>query len=430
MTCMAIVGTQWGDEGKGKLVDFLTERADVVARYQGGSNAGHTVKFQNMSFVLHLIPSGILRNKTSIIGNGVVVDPIALLEEIEGLQKMGVLVKKNLKISQSAHVVMPYHLLFDQLREKMNGSRKIGTTGRGIGPSYTDKVSRLGIRLIDMSDPLHFKKCLEAIIPEKNCLLRYFFQENIELSVETIFKDYLNYYEQLRPYLTDTSILINQAIERGQNVLFEGAQGTFLDVDHGTYPFVTSSNTLAGGAACGCGVGPMKISKVLGIAKAYTTRVGEGPFPSELLNETGELLRTEGIEFGATTGRPRRCGWFDAVLVRQSVRLNGITSLAITKLDVLDKFETIRIATGYRTPDGQTYAEMPPLAVDNLTPVYEDHPGWLCTTQNITEYDKLPPALISYLKRVSELVNAPISLISVGALREETIVPNPDLIWV
>ena len=430
MTCVAVVGTQWGDEGKGKLVDFLTERADVVARYQGGSNAGHTVKFQNRTFILHLIPSGILRNKTSVIGNGVVVDPVFLLEEVERLQEMRVSVKENLKISHTAHVVMPYHRLFDQLREKLNHSRTLGTTGRGIGPSYTDKISRLGIRLVDMSDPPYFKKCLEAIIPEKNCLLRHFFQENIELSVDSIYKDYLNYYEQLRPYLMDTSILINQAIDRGQNVLFEGAQGTFLDVDHGTYPFVTSSNTLAGGAASGCGVGPMKISKVLGIAKAYTTRVGEGPFPTELLEETGELLQTEGAEFGATTGRPRRCGWFDAVIVRQSVRLNGVTSLAVTKLDVLDKFETIKIAIKYETADGQTYTEMPPLPMDNLTPVYEEHPGWLCPTQNITEYDKLPPALISYLKRISELVNAPISLISVGARREETIVPNPNLIWV
>ncbi len=430
MTCVAIVGTQWGDEGKGKLVDFLTERADMVARYQGGNNAGHTVKFQDKTFILHLIPSGVLRNKVSVIGNGAVVDPASLFAEIDELKNLDIPVEAHLKISNTAHLVMPYHRLFDQLREKVRGDEKVGTTGRGIGPTYTDKVARSGIRLIDLSDPNHFRKRLEAILPEKNCLLRYYFQENKEFSVDEICTEYLGYYEQLEPYLCDTSLLINNAIDQGQNILFEGAQGTFLDVDHGTYPFVTSSNTLSGGICAGCGVGPVKISKVVGIAKAYTTRVGSGPFPTELLDETGEFLRTEGAEFGATTGRPRRCGWFDAVMVRQSVRLNGITSLAITKLDVLDKFESIKIATSYQAPDGRTYTELPPLHNETLTPIYEEHPGWLCPTRHITEYDQLPAALISYLKRISELVNASISLISVGARREETIVPNPNLIWV
>ncbi|MBF0276980.1 MAG: adenylosuccinate synthase [SAR324 cluster bacterium] len=430
MTCVAIVGSQWGDEGKGKLVDFLTERADIVARYQGGNNAGHTVKFQDKKFILHLIPSGILRNKVSVIGNGAVIDPAALFTEIEELKNLNIPVEKYLKISNTAHLVLPYHRVFDQLREKVRGDDKVGTTGRGIGPTYTDKITRSGIRMIDMSDPKYFKQRLEAILPEKNCLMKYYFQEDLQFSAQEICEEYLGYYQKLKSYLCDSSLLINDAIDQGRNVLFEGAQGTFLDVDHGTYPFVTSSNTLSGGICSGCGVGPMKITKVIGIAKAYTTRVGSGPFPTELLNDTGEFLRKEGAEFGATTGRPRRCGWFDAVLVRQAVRLNGITSLAITKLDVLDKFESIKIATAYQSPDGKIHSELPPLHNEELTPIYEEHEGWQCPTQNITEYDKLPPALISYLKRISELVHAPISLISVGARREETIVPNPNLIWV
>lgn len=428
MTCVAVVGTQWGDEGKGKLVDFLTDRADIVARYQGGNNAGHTVKFEDKSFVLHLLPCGILRNKTAVIGNGVVVDPVALFEEIDSLKALHIPVEVHLKISQTAHLLLPYHRTLDQLREKAKGSGKLGTTGRGIGPAYTDKVSRTGIRLVDLSDRQHFKRCLEAILPEKNCLLRYYFHESIEFSVEEICAEYLPYYERLKPYLCDTSLLLNDAVDQGKNVLFEGAQATFLDVDHGTYPFVTSSNTLSGGVSLGCGVAPMKISKVVGLAKAYTTRVGSGPFPTELLDETGEFLRSEGAEFGATTGRPRRCGWFDAVLVRQAVRLNGITALAITKLDILDKLETIKIAVGYQTKSGKTYSELPPLHHGELIPLYEEHPGWQCPTQSITEYDKLPQPLLDYLKRISELVKAPIALISVGARREETIVLNPNLI--
>lgn len=427
MTCVVIVGTQWGDEGKGKLVDFLTDQADVVARYQGGNNAGHTVKFEDKSFVLHLIPSGILRNKTSVIGNGVVVDPPSLFEEIDYLKALHIPVEEHLKISHTAHLVMPYHRTLDQLREKKQGRHKLGTTGRGIGPAYTDKISRLGLRLIDLSDPQHFKERLEAVLPEKNCLLRHHFQEEMEFTVDAVCEEYLKFYPRLKPYLCDASLFINDAIESGQNILFEGAQGTFLDIDHGTYPFVTSSNTLAGGVSGGCGVAPMKINEVVGIAKAYTTRVGAGPFPTELLDETGEFLRSEGGEFGATTGRPRRCGWFDAVLVRQAVRLNGITSLAMTKLDVLDKFDTIKIAVGYKTKDGQTLSEWPPLHNEELIPIYEEHPGWQCPTPSITEYDQLPKALLNYLKRISDLVGAPISFISVGPRREETIVPDPPL---
>ncbi len=429
MTCVVIVGTQWGDEGKGKLVDFLTEDADLVARYQGGNNAGHTVKFEDKSCILHLIPSGILRNKMSVIGNGTVVDPSALLQEFEELKELDISVEENLKISETAHLIMPYHRVFDQLREKAKGDNKIGTTGRGIGPAYTDKVARSGIRFTDLRSADHLRARLEALIPEKNCLMKYFFQSPVQFSIDQIVEEYLGYYEQFKSYLCDSSLLINQAIDNNQNVLFEGAQGTFLDVDHGTYPFVTSSNTMAGGVCAGCGVGPVKIDKIIGIVKAYTTRVGSGPFPTELLDETGRLLRKEGSEFGATTGRPRRCGWFDAVLVRQAVRLNGITSLAITKLDVLDQLETIKIAVGYRTRNGQTLTELPPVYEKGMVPIYEEHPGWQCSTKDITEYDKLPEALISYLNRISELVGAPVSLVSVGPKREETIVCDPKQIW-
>ncbi|MBF0287321.1 MAG: adenylosuccinate synthase [SAR324 cluster bacterium] len=429
MTCVVIVGTQWGDEGKGKLVDFLTEGADLVARYQGGNNAGHTVKFEDQSFILHLIPSGILRNKMSVIGNGTVVDPEALLQEFEGLQTVDISVEKYLKISETAHLIMPYHRVFDKLREQAQGDNKIGTTGRGIGPAYTDKVARSGIRFTDLKNPAHLRNRLETLIPEKNCLMKYFFQSPVQFSVDQIVEEYRGYYEQFKSFLCDSSLLINQAIDNNQNVLFEGAQGTFLDVDHGTYPFVTSSNTMAGGVCAGCGVGPSKIDKVIGIVKAYTTRVGSGPFPTELLDDMGGFLRKEGSEFGATTGRPRRCGWFDAVLVRQAVRLNGLTSLAITKLDVLDKLETIKMAVGYQSADGKTHTELPPIYEEGMTPIYEEHSGWQCPTKDITEYDDLPKALIDYLNRMSELVGAPVSIISVGPKREETIVSDPDQIW-
>lgn len=429
MTCVVVTGTQWGDEGKGKLVDFLTEQAHVVARYQGGNNAGHTVKFQDKEFILHLIPSGILRNKTSVIGNGTVIDPRALLDEINELKQVNMPVEKYLKISNTAHLVMPYHRLFDKLREKQKGDKKIGTTGRGIGPAYTDKSARTGIRMIDLSDPEYFRSRLESIIPEKNCLLKHFFDESIELSVDQIFEESMGYYEQLKGYLTDSVLLINNTIDEGHNVLFEGAQGTFLDVDHGTYPFVTSSNTVAGGVCSGCGVGPTKISQIIGITKAYTTRVGAGPFPSELTDDMGEFLRQEGAEFGATTGRPRRCGWFDAVLVRQSVRINGITSLAITKLDVLDKLDSLKIAVAYQDAAGNTISEFPSVGLDKVKPIYEELPGWKCSTQGITNYFDLPKELIAYVNRISELVKAPASIISVGAKREETIVPSPGQLW-
>ncbi|MGK5091265.1 adenylosuccinate synthase [Deltaproteobacteria bacterium TL4] len=430
MACVIVVGTQWGDEGKGKIVDILTERADFVVRYQGGNNAGHTVMFGDQRFILHLIPSGILRATTSILGNGVVIDPKELLKEINSLKELGIQVEGNLKISQQAHLVMPYHRIFDVLGEEQKGSEKIGTTGRGIGPAYMDKTGRLGIRFVDLKNPERFRQRLESLLPEKNCLLKHFFQSSLPpFTTSQIAEEYLGYFRELQHFLFDTALLLNQAIDAGKHLLFEGAQGTFLDIDHGTYPFVTSSNTVAGNACAGTGIGPVKITDVVGITKAYTTRVGSGPFPTELLNETGEFLRTEGHEYGATTGRPRRCGWFDAVLVRHAVRLNSVTSLAITKLDVLDKMKTLKIAVGYKTPKGESVAEFPNNDWDQLIPVYEELPGWQCSSREFTDYDSLPKELKAYLKRMAELVQAPVSIISTGPKREETIVLNPDQFW-
>ena len=431
MACVIVVGTQWGDEGKGKIVDLLTENADVVVRHQGGNNAGHTVMFEDKSFVLHLIPSGVLRNSLSVLGNGVVIDPQELLKEINELKAANISVEDNLKISHRAHLVMPYHKVFDKRREELKGKQKIGTTGRGIGPAYMDKVGRQGIRLIDLSDPEHFRMRLDDILPEKNCLMKHFFNSPSEqFSAEEICNEYLGYYEQLKQYLSDTSLLINQLIDQKKHILFEGAQGTFLDIDHGTYPFVTSSNTIAGNACSGSRIGPKQITHVLGITKAYTTRVGGGPFPTELLDETGEFLRKEGQEFGATTGRPRRCGWFDAVLVKQAVRLNGLTSLAITKLDVLDKLDTIKIAVAYRTESGEVVTDFPTSHLENVTPIYKELPGWKCSTRNISDYGQLPQELKTYLKHLEELVGAPASIISTGPRREETILENPHQFWV
>ncbi|MEC9069272.1 MAG: adenylosuccinate synthase, partial [SAR324 cluster bacterium] len=353
MACVIIVGTQWGDEGKGKIVDLLTERADAVVRYQGGNNAGHTVMFGNKTFVTHLIPSGILSKTTSILGNGVVIDLAELIKEIEELEQLGITVDNHLHISDRAQLVMPWHKTFDRLGEEQKGKNKIGTTGRGIGPAYKDKIGRSGIRVGDLLDLEHFRCRLEELVVENNLLLEHLYKSSEKpFSIEQIFAEFTTFLKKLKPYICDSTLLINKLIEQDKNILFEGAQGTFLDVDHGTYPFVTSSNTLAGGACAGAGIGPTRITDVLGIVKAYTTRVGSGPFPTELFDEDGDLLRSEGQEFGATTGRPRRCGWFDALLVRQAVRLNGVTGMAIMKLDVLDKFETLKIAVGYRLSDG------------------------------------------------------------------------------
>jgi len=429
MACLIIVGTQWGDEGKGKIVDLLTERADAVVRYQGGNNAGHTVMFGEQTFILHLLPSGILRKTTSILGNGVVIDLAEMIKEIDELAQMDISVEDHLHISDRAQLVMPWHKTFDRLGEEQKGKNKIGTTGRGIGPAYEDKVRRSGMRVGDLLEPELFKARLEEIVEEKNKLLELYYKSNEpSFSAEEIFLEFTAYLKILKPYIRDTPLLVNQMIEQGKNILFEGAQGTFLDVDHGTYPFVTSSNTLAGGACAGTGIGPTRINEVLGIVKAYTTRVGSGPFPTELLDSDGELLQSEGNEFGATTGRPRRCGWFDALLVRQAVRLNGISSMAVMKLDVLDKFDTLKIAVSYRLSNGE-HTENLPRSLENVTPVLEEMPGWKCNSAGITEYDQLPRKMLAYLERISELVGAKVSIISTGPKREETIVLNPDQFW-
>ena len=429
MACLIIVGTQWGDEGKGKIVDLLTERADAVVRYQGGNNAGHTVMFGEQTFILHLLPSGILRKKTSILGNGVVIDLAEMIKEIDELAQMDIEVEDHLHISDRAQLVMPWHKTFDRLGEEQKGKNKIGTTGRGIGPAYEDKVRRSGMRVGDLLEPELFKARLEEIVEEKNKLLElYYKSDEPSFSAEEIFLEFTAYLKILKPYIRDTPLLVNQMIEQGKNILFEGAQGTFLDVDHGTYPFVTSSNTLAGGACAGTGIGPTRINEVLGIVKAYTTRVGSGPFPTELLDNDGDLLQSEGNEFGATTGRPRRCGWFDALLVRQAVRLNGISSMAVMKLDVLDKFDTLKIAVSYRLSNGE-HTENLPRSLENVTPVLEEMPGWKCNSAGITEYDQLPREMLAYLERISELVGAKVSIISTGPKREETIVLNPDQFW-
>ena len=429
MACVIIVGTQWGDEGKGKIVDLLTERADADVRYQGGNNAGHTVMFGNKTFVTHLIPSGILSKTTSILGNGVVIDLAELIKEIEELEQLGITVDNHLHISDRAQLVMPWHKTFDRLGEEQKGKNKIGTTGRGIGPAYKDKIGRSGIRVGDLLDLGHFRSRLEELVVENNLLLEHLYKSSEKpFSIEQIFAEFTTFLKKLKPYICDSTLLINKLIEQDKNILFEGAQGTFLDVDHGTYPFVTSSNTLAGGACAGAGIGPTRITDVLGIVKAYTTRVGSGPFPTELFDEDGDLLRSEGQEFGATTGRPRRCGWFDALLVRQAVRLNGVTGMAIMKLDVLDKFETLKIAVGYRLADGEL-SENLPRSLENITPVYEEMPGWNCKTAGITDYKKLPSEMLAYLKRLSELVGAEVSIISTGPKREESIDLNPNNLW-
>ena len=429
MACVIIVGTQWGDEGKGKIVDLLTERADAVVRYQGGNNAGHTVMFGNKTFVTHLVPSGILRKTTSILGNGVVIDLAELIKEIDVLEQMDIAVENYLRISDRAQLVMPWHKTFDRLGEEQKGTKKIGTTGRGIGPAYEDKIGRSGIRVGDLLDPEHFRTRLEEIVDKKNQQLEHYYKsDEPPFSTELIFSEFANHLKKLEPYICDSVMLLNQLVEQGKNILFEGAQGTFLDVDHGTYPFVTSSNTLAGGACAGAGIGPTRITAVLGIVKAYTTRVGSGPFPTELFDKDGELLQSEGNEFGATTGRPRRCGWFDALLVRQAVRLNGVTGMAVMKLDVLDNFETLKIAVGYRLANGELRENLP-RSLESVTPVYEEMPGWNRKTAGITDYEQLPPEMLAYLDRLSELVGASVSIISTGPKREESIVLNPDQLW-
>ena len=422
MANIVVVGTQWGDEGKGKIVDLLSETADVIVRFQGGHNAGHTIVIGEEEFILHLIPSGILHSgKQCVIGNGVVVDPAALIEEKAALEKRGIQVQGRLSVSERAHLIMPYHRAIEKESEKLKGSRRIGTTGRGIGPAYADKMARIGIRMVDLLNPELFREKLALNLGEMNYFLEKLYKvKGIEL--EPVSKEYLAYGQQLKDFITDTSRFIHQGMEEGKHVLFEGAQGTHLDVDHGTYPYVTSSSAMAGGACTGAGVGPTRIHGVLGVAKAYTTRVGSGPFPTELKDDTGCRLQEKGKEFGATTGRPRRCGWFDAVLVRTAVRINGLTGLAVTKLDVLDECPEIKIGVGYRL--GRQVLQEVPADVEKLErcePIYETFPGWMQPTLGITAYEKLPAPARNYLKRLSELTGNSIDLISTGSKRNETI---------
>ena len=427
MANVVIVGTQWGDEGKGKIVDLLAETADMVVRFQGGNNAGHTMVVGGEQFICHLIPSGILQQKICVIGNGVVVDPAVLLQEVDTLSSRGVDVRPDrLKICEKAHLIMPYHRAVDLAREQFKGDKKIGTTGRGIGPAYEDKATRRGIRFVDLLDPAVFAEKVNTILDEKNFYLKNYLSADT-LDPKPIIDQYQAYAQRLAPHVTNISVTINAAIKNNQQVMFEGAQGTHLDIDHGTYPFVTSSNTLAGHACCGSGVGPKQINDVIGIVKAYTTRVGQGPFPSELFDDIGDKIQAKGAEFGATTGRRRRCGWLDTIILKNAVRLNGLTGLAITKLDVLDGLDSIKICTGYEYK-GEILVEFPASlkVLGDCKPVYETLPGWPENISDIKKLEDLPANVKSYLNRIEALTQTPIYIISVGPDRDQTIVlKNP-----
>lgn len=422
MANVIVIGAQWGDEGKGKITDLLSQSADVVVRYQGGVNAGHTVVVKKQTFKLHLIPSGILSPDTDcIIGSGTVIDPEVLIEEIDQLEALGVSTKR-LFISQKAHVTMPYHRLIDRASEEERGDRKIGTTKRGIGPTYADKAERTGIRVIDLIEPEGLHEQLQWAIEYNNVILEKLY--NLPpLNPEDAIAQYLKYAERLRPHVIDSSLKIEEAVKKRHNILFEGAQGTLLDLDHGTYPYVTSSNPIAGGACVGAGVGPTIIDRAIGVAKAYTTRVGEGPFPTELHGEVGEALCDRGAEFGTTTGRRRRCGWFDAVIGRYAARINGLDCLAITKLDVLDELDEIQVCTAYEI-DGQPCHHLPSSARQfaKCKPIYKTLPGWKRSTADCRTLDDLPSQALDYLKFLAELMDVPIAIVSLGASRDQTIV--------
>jgi adenylosuccinate synthase len=416
-----LVGAQWGDEGKGKIIDVLTAKTDVVVRSQGGNNAGHTVIHRGVKYILHLIPSGILRRgKTCVIGNGVVVDPIALVAEIEGLRKLGIIIGKNLLISDCAHLVLPYHRLLDEQRELRQGRAKLGTTKRGIGPAYGDKAARTGLRVSDLMQPILFSKKLQAKILENNSILQALGAKPINF--REVNESYLAAGQKLRPFVDNTVVYLHRALKRGKEILFEGAQGTFLDIDHGTYPYVTSSNTTAGGACTGSGVPPQRMNRVVGVMKAYTTRVGEGALPTED-EELANMLHQLGREFGATTGRARRCGWFDAVATRYATMINGIDELAITNLDGLDQVDAIRVCVGYRL-NGKRL-DVPPCdaaQLDNCEPIYEEMRGWNQSTQSARKLSQLPSAAKDYVKYISKLTGARLSIISVGPTRAQTII--------
>ncbi|MDJ1181931.1 adenylosuccinate synthase [Roseofilum casamattae] len=422
MANVIVIGAQWGDEGKGKITDLLSKSADIVVRYQGGVNAGHTVVVQGQTFKLHLIPSGILYPDTScIIGSGTVIDPKVLLEEIDQLHSLNVSTE-HLMISETAHVTMPYHRLIDTASEEKRGDRKIGTTKRGIGPTYSDKSERTGIRIIDLMQPEQLRKQLQWTIEYKNAIVEKLY-DLPPLDPEAVIAEYLGYAERLRPHVVDSSLQIYEAIKKRHNILFEGAQGTLLDLDHGTYPYVTSSNPIAGGACVGAGVGPTSIDRVIGVAKAYTTRVGEGPFPTELEDTIGQQLGEVGAEFGTTTGRARRCGWFDAVIGRYAVRINGLDCLAITKLDVLDDLDEIKVCIAYEV-DGQRCEHLPTSATNfaKCQPIYQTLPGWKQSTGHCRTLDDLPKAALDYLKYLAELMDVPIAIVSLGASRDQTII--------
>ncbi len=425
MSNIVIVGAQWGDEGKGKIVDLLTRYADIVVRFQGGNNAGHTVFLKDQKFVFHLVPSGVLyEGKTCVIGNGVVVDPAVFIQEMNELKQRGYLRDDSqLMISEEAHLILPYHRRIDVAKDRVF---KIGTTGRGIGPAYEDKVARCGIRMVDLLDEKTFRAKLEANLLQKNAYLVEILKEK-GFEFSEILNEYSGYRDQLERYVKDTSSFLYEESRKGRRILFEGAQGALLDLDHGTYPFVTSSNTVASNACAGSGIGPTMIDSVMGVAKAYTTRVGEGPFPTELRDDMGQKIREKGGEYGATTGRPRRCGWFDAVVVNHAIRVNGITELTITKLDVLNDFGKIKICVGYRL-NGKTIHQVPsnPDHLAGVEPVYEELEGWNADIRGVREFTALPKRAQQYLRRIEALTGTPIGMVSTGSERDETMgVKNP-----
>jgi len=429
MNSVVVVGAQWGDEGKGKVVDYFAKQANAIVRYAGGNNAGHTIVVKGETTILHLIPSGVLhKGKVGVLGNGMVVDPAVLLQEMEGLAKKGIkLTSKNFFISERAHLIMPYHRRIDLAREKAKTKKgKIGTTGRGIGPAYEDKANRDGIRFVDLLNEEVFEERLRAALKEKNAYLKHVFKES-GFSFSAVRKEYLGYAKRLKQYVTDVSLLLDGMLVKGKRILFEGAQGTLLDIDHGTYPFVTSSNAGVGGVLAGCGVAPYFLQEIVGVIKAYTTRVGGGPFPTELDDAVGEHLRREGAEYGATTGRARRCGWFDAVVGRYGVRVNGFTGLALTKLDTLTGIDPIRVCTGYRV-GRKRITEFPAdiRQMEQAKPIYEDLPGWKEDIQGARSPEDLPRNAIRYVKRLEALVGVPFFLMSVGPQRQQSIViENP-----
>ena len=426
MSSVVVVGTQWGDEGKGKITDFLSENAEVIARYQGGNNAGHTIKFNGETYKLHLIPSGIFyKDKISVIGNGMVVDPKALIEELTYLHDRGISTD-NLRISNRAHVILPYHLKLDEVEEERKGTNKIGTTKKGIGPAYMDKAARIGIRIADLLDKEVFEEKLTRNLEEKNRMLERFY-ETEGFTMEDFFEEYYEYGQQIKQYVCDTSVVLNDALDEGRRVLFEGAQGVMLDIDQGTYPFVTSSNPVAGGVTIGSGVGPSKINHVVGVCKAYTTRVSDGPFPTELNDEIGNQIREVGREYGTTTGRPRRVGWFDSVVVRHARRVSGITDLSLNSIDVLTGIETLKICVAYRHK-GKVLEEFPASlkVLAECEPIYEELPGWTEDITGAKTLSELPNNARTYLERVSQLTGISLSIFSVGPDRNQTnVIRNP-----